>query len=260
MKGKLNPIVLGFALLAGLFGGLGMWKIMESYKQEVPILVATRDIRVGQQLGPGDVQVRLVHPSGALSDGYNYMQELFHDQSGLVIARSDIYANQQILRSAVQTNGTSNTLSFLLTEMGNKNARAITFQGTTMLSFGGRIRRNDKVDIIATFRQQSIVPEAATKRVLSGVHVLDVIGTQLQDGRWDIDTITVMVDSPAEAELLAMTQVFADRITFSLVPIGGGESLMPSGLTRQTYLDALGLQPQVIIPNSDISSLLGGGF
>lgn len=262
MKIKPNWIVFSIAIVAGLVGAFGVNQVMKSNVEQTTILVAARDIPEGRVLTPSDVAVKTVHKDAAMSGGYTSIQQLFGpNRDRQVISRAKIFAGQQILYAAVETTNTSgNTLSFLLREKAETDrARAYTFRATPDMSFGGRIQPDDRVDIIAIFQggDRSILPDSATKRILTNVPVIDVTGTWVDNSRtrMDVETITVMLNDPREVEFLAMAEYFANRITFAMVPVGARDDTT-YGLTRVEFLRALGLEMQPI----DINSLLGGVF
>lgn len=243
MNNKVNRVVLMVALVTAVLAFVLSYNYLEGQKEQVPVVVAARDIQGQKILDRADVRIINIHKDSVHSSAFRSIEEIFgNDLSGTAVARGDVYAGQQLLRPHVELSEDARSLSFKLREQseGHAQARAFSIRGTQENTFGGKLLPGDRVDIIAVFNPGSIVQEAVSKRVFLNVKVLDISYVQLDANRRQIDLVTLLFDRPEDVELFAMIQRFSDVVNLSLIPIGGASSVT-RGYDSDGLMDALGL-------------------
>lgn len=243
MNNKVNRVVLIVALVTAVLAFTLSYNYLEGQKEQVSVVVASRDIPGQKILDRADVRVISIHKDAVHSAAFRSIEEIFgSDLSGTAVARGNVYAGEQLLRPHLELSSEAESLAFKLREQsdGHAQARAFSIRGTQENTFGGKLLPGDRVDIIAVFNPGSIVQEAVSKRVFLNVKVLDISYIQLDANRRQIDLVTLLFDRPEDVELFSMIQRFADVVNLALIPIGGA-----SGVTRGYdsigLMDALGL-------------------
>lgn len=241
MKTNTNTLLIVLALVLGLSGFVVANIYLKSVEEVHPVVVARRNIGPMEEIRPTDLAIREVHVSAILPNAFTRLEDVYADGE-LVMAKSAIYANQQLLKDAVERKSVANSLSYLLTLYGKSpENRAYSISVNNSSSFGGRIKPLDLVDVIAVFDAQGILKDSFSKRILSNVTVLDVVGADVDATRKNVEVVTLLLNNPREAELLAMVETFSRSIRLALVPKVGTSTMVTSGYTTETLMQALGL-------------------
>ncbi len=189
---------------------------------ETNVLVARRDLVVGELLSPDDFEWA-PWPENNVVVGYQTEEDnadAISELSGSVV-RIPIYAEEPILPQKLVKKGETGFMAALLTP----GMRAISVEISTESASGGFILPDDRVDVILTYQAQVAMAEAVIERpvtetILKNVRVL-AIDQVFYQGESEVasqigNTATLEV-KPEEAELIAHAQRLG-TISLSLRP------------------------------------------
>ena len=189
---------------------------------ETHVLVAARDLLVGDLVSPGDFEWA-PWPEDNVVPGYKTEEadaDAITELAGSVV-RIPIYAEEPILPQKLVMKGETGFMAALLTP----GMRAISVEISTESASGGFILPDDRVDVILTYEAQSMndrsmIPRQVTETILQNVRVL-AIDQVFSQGESEVasqigNTATLEVN-PTEAELIAHAQRLG-TISLSLRP------------------------------------------
>jgi pilus assembly protein CpaB len=178
---------------------------------EVQILVARRDLSVGDLLAPDDFEWA-AWPEKNVVEGYRTEEEhpdALEELAGSIV-RSKIYEREPILPQKLVIKGDSGVMAALV----GPGMRAATVEVSTESASGGFILPDDRVDVILTHEVEIanddfVVERPVTTTIMSNVRILAVDQVFRQDEvgaeSFIANTATLEV-SPREAELLALAE------------------------------------------------------
>ena len=175
---------------------------------KTPVLVATRDMQVGELLLPGDVEWR-EWPEAQINVNY-FTEELsptaMDDVTNSVV-RTPIYESEPVLPQKIVQKGETGYMAALL----SPGMRAVSVEISTDSASGGFILPNDRVDVLVTYNVELSDGEQnytrpTTTVILENVRVLAIdqlfnSGSQFAIG----STATVELD-PSQARLMVMAE------------------------------------------------------
>lgn len=165
------------------------------------VLVAQRDLNLGQQIAPNDVRWQQ-WPEGAITPAYFVKSQ---DAQALKKAvgstvRQAILAGEPITAQKIVQAGGAGFMSAIL----SPGMRAVSVSISVETGAGGFILPNDRVDVILTTRGRG-TGQQDSRTILSNIRVLAIDQTYREEGGKQVvigKTATVEV-SPAQAETLA---------------------------------------------------------
>jgi Flp pilus assembly protein CpaB len=134
-----RTIYLALFLLLGLLAGL----LTLRAQRTVAVLVATHDVRAGQQVGSQDVEVRRVHADGVPADALGGPD----DAVGSYVAWP-LTAGEPVLSRMVRRERSGITLTAAMTVPDGYRAIAVPVQPAGAV--GGMLSPGDHVDVYAT--------------------------------------------------------------------------------------------------------------
>lgn len=179
---------------------------------QTPVLVAVRDLRMGELLIAEDFEWR-DWPDATLNPNY-YTQDAFpealDDLAGSVV-RSPIFESEPILPQKLVQKGETGYMAAMLTP----GFRAVSVEISTDNASGGFILPNDRVDILVTYEVELIdlatgekFNRPTTSTILENVRVLaiDQLYAQTQGGQYVIGSTATLELRPDESKLIAMAE------------------------------------------------------
>jgi len=185
---------------------------------EVEVLVAGRDLRVGEVTTPEDFRWAL-WPEKELNENF-YVKEdgtdAADDLAGMVV-RQYIYESEPIISKRIVSRGDTSVLAALV----SPGMRAVSMEISTETASAGFILPDDRVDVILTHEIERFTREGITEEVQSVIIIENARVLAIDQGlRTEDDTDTIIGStatlelSPDDAALIA----FGERQgTLSLV-------------------------------------------
>ena len=156
------------AILATVVG-VGVFTALDKTENLVPQVVATQTIEPRTQITERMLTVKNVPALGR--------SEASLDDPALVVggfATTRIYAEQPIIQPMVAKQFDETGASGLALSIQDSNLRAISFPVSPADVVGGKIKKGDYVDLIASFDASKLQTETnITKAILQGVEVFD---------------------------------------------------------------------------------------
>nr|WP_321442264.1 Flp pilus assembly protein CpaB [uncultured Hyphomonas sp.] len=185
--------------------------VQEREVSETHVLVAKRDLLVGDLLSPDDFEWA-AWPKNNVVSGYKTEEndaDAINELSGSVV-RIPIYAEEPILPQKLVMKGETGFMAALL----KPGMRAISVEISTESASGGFILPDDRVDVILTYQAQVAMAEAiidrpVTETILKNVRVLAIDQVFYQgdsESASQIGNTATLEVTPAEAELIAHSQ------------------------------------------------------
>ena len=184
--------------------------VIEVEVSETQVLIANRDLSLGDVLAPEDL-LWAPWPEEAVNIDY-YTEELAPDAieelAGSVV-RMNIYTNEPLLPQKLVSRGDHGFMAALLAP----GMRAVSVEISTETASGGFIVPNDRVDVIMTYEAE-LKTETGTEDYTVGTIILenarvlaiDQIFRQDDTNGTAIGSVATLQLSPAQAELLSMAE------------------------------------------------------
>lgn len=207
----MNPsrVLVAVALLAGVLAGA----LYHSSVQRVGVVVAARDLAVGERVGPADLRVAELPPDAVPADAARDPATL----EGLV-ARTALHEGQLVVGPTLG----AETSAFALETRLRSSSRVVALPVTVSGALGGAIVPGARVDVLAVPLPGLAPPERMTELIGRSVLVLDVrteSGARVWDPRQPqvADPLrervgSVLVEIPA-----MLATLFADRVVTSTI-------------------------------------------
>ncbi|MEO0883707.1 MAG: Flp pilus assembly protein CpaB [Pseudomonadota bacterium] len=167
---------------------------------EVEVLVASRDLRIGEVMTPEDFRWAL-WPENEVNPNF-YVKEdskdVVSDLSGKIV-RNYIYEREPIISKRIIERGDTSVLAALV----SPGMRAVSMEISAETASGGFILPEDRVDVILTyeterFTREGVIDETESVIIIENARVLAID----QGLRTEDDTVT-LVGSTATLELSA---------------------------------------------------------
>lgn len=207
MRNRAGLLIL-LALAAGVLAAILAYSLLRSPQApeiaqptgNAPVVVAARDLEVGETLAPEDVKV-IDWPGNATPAGYAQSAD---EIVGRGVVQS-LSANEPVLPFKLASADMGRGLSMLVPE----GMRAVTVPVDDVVAVGGWVRPGTRVDVIVTLdRQGGSQGEPMTQVVLQHVEVLGtdrVIARDEEGEAVETSFVTLLVD-PEDAEKLALAK------------------------------------------------------
>jgi pilus assembly protein CpaB len=193
--------ILAAVIANGLIGAKPDKQVVEINKvKTVDVLVALKDVGVGEKLGEGTIEWKPWPADGVVESMMTKDEEPeAREKMKEARARVQIFAGETLMTKKIVIPGEGGFMSAMLP----KGMRAISVAISERSSAGGFILPNDRVDVILTKKQsgkdnQTIIQ---SETVLSNVRVLAINQTYQQDQ--EEDKISVAEGKTATLELSA---------------------------------------------------------
>lgn len=181
---------------------------------QTPVLVATRDLSMGELLGPNDIEWR-DWPDKTLSPNY-VVKEAVPDaleRFANSVVRSPIYKDEPIRPEKIVRKGETGYMAALL----DPGMRAVSVEISTDNASGGFILPNDRVDVMVTYEVELTDGEEdftrpTTTTILQNVRVLaiDQLMQSGEGGTYAIGSTATLELEPRAARLLVMAEQMGD--------------------------------------------------
>ncbi len=197
---------------------------------QVPVLVATRDMNVGELLLPGDVEWQ-DWPEAAVNISY-YTEDIaptaMEDVVNSVI-RTPIYESEPILPQKIVQKGDTGYMAALLTP----GMRAVSVEISTDSASGGFILPNDRVDVMVTYTVELTDGERqfsrpTTTTILENVRVLAIDQLFNSGSQFAIGSTATVELEPRQAQLMVM----AERLGTVSLALRALRDAVPGGPTK----------------------------
>ncbi len=175
---------------------------------KTPVLVATRDMQVGELLLPGDVEWR-DWPEAQVSVNY-FTEELspaaMDDVTNSVV-RTPIYESEPVIAQKIVQKGETGYMAALL----SPGMRAVSVEISTDSASGGFILPNDRVDVLVTYNVelsdgQKTYSRPTTTAILENVRVLAIDQLFNSGGQFAIGSTATVELEPSQARLIVMAE------------------------------------------------------
>ena len=175
---------------------------------KTPVLVATRDLAVGDLLLPGDVEWR-EWPEAQLNVNY-FTKELaptaMEDVANSVV-RTAIYESEPVLPQKIVEKGETGYMAALLTP----GMRAVSVEISTDSASGGFILPNDRVDVLLTYNVElegadGTYDRPTTTTILENVRVLAIDQLFNSGSQFAIGSTATVELEPSQARLIVMAE------------------------------------------------------
>lgn len=204
MRNRAALLIL-LALAAGVLAAILAFNFLRSPQApvvaqstaSVPVVVAARDLDVGETLVPEDVRV-IDWPGDATPVGYAQAPD---EVVGRGVVQT-IHANEPVLPFKLAAADLGRGLSMLVPE----GMRAVSVPVNDVVAVAGWVRPGTRVDVIVTLDQRGTEGEPMTQIVLQNVEVLGADRVIAQDEEGEaVETsyVTLLVD-PENAEKLSL--------------------------------------------------------
>ncbi len=253
MEKKINKKALVVSLIFALIScGLvfsyikGLNKPIKEEEPKITLLVASRNIMVGEQINASDIKTMEV-PEDALPEG------IINDRKSIEM----LYAKEPIImgepfRNERLTEWENLTLSFNIP----KGKRAISIFVDENSVFTNQLRVGDKVDVVGNYTIKTADDDTVdlSKIVVQNIEVLAIGPSRVKKNTDNAEsqsleqdqlprTVTLLV-TPEDAEKISFTNAFAD---FSLI-LRGNEDVK--------IVDTPGVIIESLIPDSILERLM----
>lgn len=207
MRNRATLLIL-LALVAGVLAAILAFTFLRSPQApaaiqasdaSAPVVVAARDLDVGETLAPEDVKV-IEWPGGATPAGYAQTPD---EVVGRGVVQS-IHTNEPVLPFKLAAADLGRGLSMLVPE----GMRAVSVPVDDVVAVAGWVRPGTRVDVIVTLDRQGSQGEQMTQIVLQNVEVLgaDRVIAQDEEGEAvETEFVTLLV-SPEDAEKVALAK------------------------------------------------------
>lgn len=185
------------AILAFSFLRPPQARVVAQSAVSVPVVVAARDLDVGESLAPEDVKV-IDWPGDATPVGYAQAPD---EVVGRGVVQT-IHANEPVLPFKLAAADLGRGLSMLVPE----GMRAVSVPVDDVVAVAGWVRPGTRVDVIVTLDRRGTEGEPMTQIVLQSVEVLGADRVISQDEKGEaVETsfVTLLVD-PESAEKLSL--------------------------------------------------------
>lgn len=207
---KVKKRVVVFALILGLITMGLLYYYIENMNKVEEVKVELSNVVVAASSIPAHVKItnemviikslptEAVHPDAARS-----LEEIVGFTS-----KSDIYNEEQILKSKVATETAQASLSYRIPE----NMRAITIPMNEISGVGGYIVKGDKVDIIVSYNDPAINIGMLTITQFQNIEILEVGPKTIQAPAGETpqtgvsSSLTLLV-TPSQAEVIAYASI-----------------------------------------------------
>lgn len=185
-------------------------QVQEVQISEVEILVADRDLNIGEIISVEDLRWAL-WPEERVGDGYLQKAaspEAAEELAGSVV-RFPVFANEPLDTRKIVAKGEQGLMAALLTP----GMRAVSVEISTESASGGFILPNDRVDLILTHEvsvatQEMSIDRPVSTTVLTNVRVLAIdqtLRTSAEGGGSYVGNVATIEVTPREAELIALS-------------------------------------------------------
>ncbi|MBU6234635.1 MAG: Flp pilus assembly protein CpaB [Alphaproteobacteria bacterium] len=204
----------GFALLAALVaqmvGGKGKSTSAET-SQTVAVLVASRDIKIGEELGKGSMEwanwpLSAKFPGAIAREGVQKPEEALKGRVRRAISKGEPMAQNMVV-AETKTNFVAASLA--------KGKRAVTVSVNAQSSVGGFVNPGDFVDVILTYdvklpsddkirkTAETVVTKLAAETVVENLRVL-AVDTDTKKSEPKVGKTVTLEADPKQAESLAL--------------------------------------------------------
>ncbi|NLL95985.1 MAG: Flp pilus assembly protein CpaB [Clostridiaceae bacterium] len=216
---------------------------------KIKLLVASRDIMVGEQIKASDIKTMEV-PQGAVPEG------IINDRKSI----ESYYAREQIImgepfRTERLTEWENLTLSFSIPE----GKRAISVYVDENAIFSNQLRVGDRVDIIGNYTIETEDGKTIefSRIIVQNVNILAIGSSRVQKNASDAEcesaddaqlpgTVTLLV-SPGDAEKIAYTSTFAD-FSFALRGNEDENTVNAPGIILNDLIQGSRLDDYIVLP------------
>ncbi|MEM7662526.1 MAG: Flp pilus assembly protein CpaB [Pseudomonadota bacterium] len=167
---------------------------------ELEVLVASRDLRVGEVMTPEDFRWALwpeqeINPNFMVkTDGTDTITDL----SGMIV-RQYIYEREPIIKQRIVERGDTSVLAALV----SPGMRAVSMEISAETASGGFILPDDRVDVILTYETERFTREGVIEEVESVVIIENARILAIDQGLRTEDDTSTLVGSTATLELSA---------------------------------------------------------
>ncbi|MEM8870557.1 MAG: Flp pilus assembly protein CpaB [Pseudomonadota bacterium] len=204
--------------------------------ETVPVFLATRELRYGQELQEGDVREALFPADAIPENAFTSLEDLFgnEDAEPREIVRT-MEPGEVVMATKVTRFGQDATVASRL----NKGMRAFTITVDVSTGVSGFLQPGDSVDVYWSGTQQG---EQVTRLLLEGIDLIAIDQIADQDTSRPVVARTVTLEvSPIVVAQLAQAQN-SGRLTLSLRGVSEEGVLGPLVVTQQ---DLLGIEEVV---------------
>lgn len=244
-------IALGMAVVAGLMSKTWLEQqrragapiVVEKSAPTNKIVVATQQLRFGQDLGPAHLK-EIDWPAGNVPTGaFGSVGELLKTDERRVVL-SAIEQNEPIFKHKITGSGQRATLSALI-EPGKK---AVTLRVNDVLGVGGFVLPGDRVDVLLTRNEglsgnKKDLSKTFTDVILQNVRVLGV--DQLADDRTEKPAVVkaVTLELPTAAAQKATLAATMGTLSLMLRPAGATQLATAARVTANDIEYEGGFRP-----------------
>ncbi|MEM6411070.1 MAG: Flp pilus assembly protein CpaB [Pseudomonadota bacterium] len=165
---------------------------------EVEVLVAARDLRIGEVMTPEDLRWALwpekeLNPNFFVKDSST---DKIEDLSGMVV-RQYIYEREPLVAQRIVERGDTSVLAALV----SPGMRAVSMEISTETASGGFILPEDRVDVILTYETERFTREGVVEEIESVVIIENARVLAIDQGLRTDDETATLVGSTATLEL-----------------------------------------------------------
>ena len=207
---KVKKGVVALAIILGLLSVGLLYYYLESINSAPEVKIELTDVVVAASSIPAHVKItnemvivkslptEAVHPDSARS-----IEEIVG-----FTTKSEIYNEEQVLKSKVATETTQTSLSYRIPE----NMRAITIPMNEISGVGGYIVKGDKVDIIVTYNDDDINIGVLTITQFQNIEILEV-GPKITQAPTEetpqpgVSSSLTLLVTPSQAEIIAYASI-----------------------------------------------------
>ncbi|MEM6900925.1 MAG: Flp pilus assembly protein CpaB [Pseudomonadota bacterium] len=165
---------------------------------EVEVLVAARDLRIGEVMTPEDLRWAL-WPENELNPNFfvkDSSTDKIEDVSGMVV-RQYIYEREPLVAQRIVERGDTSVLAALV----SPGMRAVSMEISTETASGGFILPEDRVDVILTYETERFTREGVVEEIESVVIIENARVLAIDQGLRTDDETATLVGSTATLEL-----------------------------------------------------------
>lgn len=220
-KGRLLPIGIGLAILTAICA----YFLLRYSLELVPVVVAADTIEARAPITADKVKIVEIPANGKHANAFQDKQ--------LVIGQyttKPIYTGEQIITQSLATQGSDS----MGAAIPKANLRVVGVPMDDYTSFGGKIKKGDRVDIMASYKKDDGLGAVFAKVFLQQVEIFD-IGSSERDGR----KVVLLLLKLDEAEHVILAQR-TGQLVFALNPVNA-QPYGTNGAYATSFLNRMGL-------------------